>query len=117
MKFLVINLLLLLCGACSTIGSNIHDEFVNNINGNYQLFGNNVTENMVVSPEGNIVINGLAVYNISLVLSTNSAIYQVANMSGFVPVNYTTDILYIGDTNQNTNNLDFNKTRAFGVKS
>lgn len=113
MKFFTIILVFLL-NFC-TLNTNTHDEFVNNINGPYQLF-HDVTASMNVSPVGNIEINGLTVYNISLVLNTNSAIYQVTGTDGFIPVRYATDILYIGQTNQSTNDLNFNEAKAFAVK-
>lgn len=113
MRFFIIPFLLLT--GCTIEPVNMHNMFVNNINGPYQLL-HDVYSRMNVDPTGNIVINGLTVYNILLVKSTNSAVYQVTGLDKFIPVSYQYNTLYIGKTNSTISNVDFNNLQAFAVK-
>lgn len=108
-------ILLIITSSCSI---SARKDFINNIMGTYESYRTAGAINIVDS-EGNISENGAAIYSLYHVFTVNKAIYCVIDSTdgvGYVPVFYQTDMLYIGNSSENYEGINFSTVSLFGMK-
>ncbi len=116
--FFTIFIFLVLLIGFSSCSFSSEKEYINNIQGryeNYRIPGDMNT----VDHFGNISQEGYLVYRLYHVFSPNKAIYYIIDSKygiGYVPVFYQTDMLYMGNSSENYQNVDFTTITVFGLK-
>ncbi len=117
--FFTIFIFLVLLIGFSSCSFSSEKEYINNIQGryeNYRIPGDMNT----VDHFGNISQEGYLVYRLYHVFSPNKAIYYIIDSKygiGYVPVFYQTDMLYMGNSSTNYQEVDFTTITLFGMKT
>ena len=119
MKIIILpfTILLLLIGF-SSCSISAEKEYINNIQGMYE--NRRIPGDMnTVDHFGNISQEGYLAYRLYHVFSPNKAIYYIIDSKygvGYVPVFYQTDMLYMGNSSTNYQEVDFTTITVFGMK-
>ena len=94
-------------------------EYINNIQGIYESY--RIPGDMnTVDHYGNISQEGYLIYRLHHVFSPNKAIYYIIDSNygeGYVPVFYQIDMLYMGNSSTNYQEVDFTTITLFGMKT
>ena len=122
MKITTVFFAILICSvlsiAVSSCSISAEKEYINNIQGMYENYKTQGDMN-TVDHYGNISQEGNLVYRLYHVFSPNKAIYYIIDSNygtGYVPVFYQTDMLYMGDSGENSQDVDFTTITVFGIK-
>jgi len=73
--------------------------------------------NIIVNNLGTILNNNIEKYTLNHVLSPNTAIYNSIIDGGYLPILYSNDILYLGSIKKDSNTIDMNSIKAYGIKT
>ena len=93
-------------------------EYINNVQGMYENHRIPGIMN-TIDHYGNISQEGNLGYRLHHVFSPNKAIYYIIDSKygiGYVPVFYQTDILYMGNSSESYQDVDFTTITVFGIK-
>ncbi len=113
---LILSMLSVIISSCSI---SAEKEYINNIQGIYKSY--RVPGDMAtVDHYGNISQEGNLIYQLHHVFSPNKATYYIIDSNygvGYVPVFYQTDMLYMGNSSTNYQEVDFTTITLFGMKT
>ena len=116
--FFTILILSILPIGVSSCSISAEKEFINNIQGTYENY-KTLGDMNTVDHYGNISQEGNLIYRLYHVFSPNKATYYIIDSKygiGYVPVFYQTDMLYMGNSSENYQEVDFTTITVFGIR-